>query len=197
MRSLKVNGFVLISVLSCINAINIPSTITNSTGEYFIVSQYGSNFTDNNIKCTQTNCLIYCDSPKGCDNVKVDSSLSSSLTIDCSETRSCQYLSVTDEPSDEARINCYGIFSCYYASFTLTTTPNIDVTCTAKYDYITNGQWQNPCYYSEFDVSYSDIAIFQMNPYSSRYTIIYADNVQTLVNITASGIMFTCCCVSL
>ena len=186
MRSFTANGFIFFCLYPLINTLSIPPQITDSSGEYFIVSSYGSNFTDGNIQCTQPNCHISCDLPKGCFNVAINSSLSSTLTIDCLESKSCEQLTVTDEPSTEANINCYGKSSCSYSSFTLTTTSNVYITC--NYPNVTTAYNEDPCYSTTFHVEDADIVLFHSHIYGAQYITIHADNVQTALNITTTGI---------
>eukprot|EP01084_Bolivina_argentea_P084077 152155_1 len=102
---------VYIIFISQTMALTMTPVITNSTGEYYIVSKTG-NFSNSIIQCNTNNCHIICDLYYGCEKTSVYASNSQSLEITCTAELACRFMQLLSEPSFELTVNCLEISSC-------------------------------------------------------------------------------------
>eukprot|EP01084_Bolivina_argentea_P239014 401642_1 len=178
----------------------IPSTITNTTAEYYITSQSGSFATDT-IICQSTSCIIICNNPQNCSSTNINASLSNTLTLYCTKYKSCYEIKITKGPSTSIQINCQDTQACDNAIFNIAETVNIDIKCsnvncagtcgttdgscrlaTFNAEFATNVNIncldRFDCYQSQFNVNHTSIT----NVYSEYYGLYKATFIATYMS---------------
>eukprot|EP01084_Bolivina_argentea_P233179 392802_1 len=105
----------------------LAPVISNTSGDYYIASS--SNIQHSSIQCSQSDCILICDTYQGCLDTSIDASNSTSLTIQCTSPWSCGLLSINKGPSNSASIQCVQPNACWNSDFVSNRTNTLYVTC--------------------------------------------------------------------
>eukprot|EP01083_Nonionella_stella_P037210 101443_1 len=172
-------SFLYVFVYSALSY-DVPPTVTNSSGEYYIAS-FQNDFSDGSITCTHDTCYVTCNDYLACDHTSIDASRSTELTIDCNYRNGCQNTKLTYGPSDILLITCEGEDACKYAEFNANYTHSTHIQCSSA------GWSDSACFGSTFKASHADsvvVSCYDHNGCSSMN--LYANYAKT-VSIEAFG----------
>eukprot|EP01084_Bolivina_argentea_P298358 514130_1 len=108
----------------------VSPTISNSSGEYYILSNDGNS--NKQITCSHSSlCYIECLDTNSCESSTVNAAQTTNLILKCNGRYSCQTSSISNGPQIEANIFCtaYNGYACKQSTFFLNTTNIVNLNC--------------------------------------------------------------------
>eukprot|EP01084_Bolivina_argentea_P282990 484554_1 len=168
---------------------DLSPTTTNSTGEFYINSQFEENtyFQYDTISCTLSYCHIICDETYGCYGLTVNSASSTNtLIIDCTAKQSCYKANIIAniESNTNVYLNCINPSSissddssCYGLQLDASHSLSTNINCN-NYN----------CYNNSFYLDYTNSVSLSFNgSYASQYTNITANYISNGIDISCTG----------
>eukprot|EP01084_Bolivina_argentea_P309724 535788_1 len=199
---------VILYLIANVHSVKISPTISNSTGDFYIISESTSlNFQFDSITCASSTCYIVCDVMSGCYSTNIAaSSLTETLIIQCIEENSCSQATIigssitttiycsNQNSCKETSIQTFNGITDLYCNNVAISTSYSESTCYQTYLIGNNNNDINiycniyDCYQSEFYGNSANTMNIQLQQqYSASEINIYGSDIINALNINSQS----------
>eukprot|EP01083_Nonionella_stella_P196572 723160_1 len=125
------------------------------------------------INCTETDCIVICDTSNGCNGATIHAHQSNTLTLTCSNSNSCDDLTIESSAQISTDIYCSGLNSCEHSVFNVGNSESVTLNCTVT-NHTAASIFNGACSYTELNAQesnnliigcYGDWSCYEMNIY--------------------------------